>query len=150
MVLAAAALVLVAGSAGAARGASSETYFLTSTALPLDRSNPWTVRPELIYLYADGGWNLEKLQWTGWGTNVAHATGLSSASNGIPNMAEGKRIIKPAQVTLSKPGQVRGHRVYRCFRLTIPSSPKSNQSLCLQKSGGYTLFLSPGRGDSLA
>ena len=33
---------------------------------------------------ADGSWALEKLKLTGWGTKVAHATGISSASNGIP------------------------------------------------------------------
>ena len=38
-------------------------------------------------LFADGSWDLESLSWTGWGTSVARATGISSASNGIPDQA---------------------------------------------------------------
>ena len=48
-------------------------------------------RPSTIYLTADGAAVLEHLQWSGWGSSVAHATGIDSASNGIPNIAQGKR-----------------------------------------------------------
>src|SRR5690348_4268612 len=61
---------------------------------------PEVVRPALILLAEDGSADVQDLHWTGWGTSLAHATGISSASNGIPNMAQGKRITKPAQVTL--------------------------------------------------
>jgi hypothetical protein len=93
-------------------------------------------RPSVISLTEDGSTVLERLQWTGWGSSVAHATGISSASNGIPNMAQGKRIKKPAQVTLSSPGRFEGREVYRCFALTIPPAV-SSQPGCLTERGGY-------------
>ena len=96
---------------------------------------PELIRPSAILLTEDGSSDVEHLQWTGWGSSVAHATGISSASNGIPNMAQGKRIKKPAQVALSNPGLFQGHEVYRCFTLTIPSYPRSDQRLCLERAG---------------
>jgi hypothetical protein len=98
------------------------------------------VRPSVIGLFADGSWDVDHLRWTGWGTSVAHAKGISSKSNGIPNMAQGKRIKAPAQVTLSNPGRFQGHEVYRCFTLTVPSHPGSDQHLCLERAGsGWAL-----------
>ena len=94
------------------------------------------VRPSVISLTADGSADVEHLQWTGWGASVAHATGISSASNGIPNMAQGKRIKKPAQVTLSSPGLFQGREVYRCFAVTVPPAAASPPS-CLTDRGGY-------------
>jgi hypothetical protein len=98
------------------------------------------VRPSVIGLFADGSWDVDHLRWTGWGTSVAHAKGISSKSNGIPNMAQGKRIKAPAQVTLSNPGRFQGREVYRCFTLTVPSHPGSDQHLCLERAGsGWAL-----------
>jgi hypothetical protein len=51
-------------------------------------------------------------------------------------MAQGKRITKPAQVTLSNPGLFEGHEVYRCFTLTVPPAASSQLS-CLTDRGGY-------------
>src|SRR5947209_6783789 len=101
---------------------------------------PEVVRPSTILLFADGSWDVDHLRWTGWGTSVAHAKGISSASNGIPNMAQGKRIKTPAQVTLSNPGRFQGHEVYRCFTLTVPAHPASDLHLCLERAGsGWAL-----------
>jgi hypothetical protein len=94
------------------------------------------VRPSLILLFADGSSDVDHLHWTGWGSSVAHAKGISSASNGIPNMAQGKRIKKPAQVTLSSPGPFQGHEVYRCFTLTVAPATTSAPR-CLTDQGGY-------------
>jgi len=63
--------------------------------------------------------------------SVARATGVSNASNDIPDVASGKRIKSPAHVTLSNPGRFRGHEVYRCFSLSVPAFPQSDQDLCL-------------------
>jgi hypothetical protein len=101
---------------------------------------PELVRPSAILMFADGSWDVDHLRWTGWGTTVAHANGISSASNGIPNMAQGKRIKKPAQVTLSNPGRFQGHEVYRCFTLTVSSHPASDQHLCLKRIGSVWLL----------
>jgi hypothetical protein len=80
------------------------------------------------------------LHWTGWGSSIARATGVSNASNDIPDVASGKRIKSTAYVTLSNPGRFRGHEVYRCFTLSIPSFPPSDQHLCL----GHPPGASPG------
>ena len=86
---------------------------------------PELIRPSSILLAEDGSSVIEHLRWTGWGSSVAHATGIRSASNGIPNMAQGKRITKPAHVTLTNPGLFQGHEVYRCFTLTV--TPTANE-----------------------
>jgi hypothetical protein len=149
LILVAALAALAITPAGAALAERQQTtYFFTNTAIPVDRHNPLVIRPSGFVLFQDGQWVLERLQWSGWGSNVARAAGFSNSSNGIPNAAEGKRIIKPAKVALSKPGRFRGHRVYRCFRLTIPASPRSDQYLCLQRIGNSILLLPPGSGDS--
>jgi hypothetical protein len=53
---------------------------------------PEVIRPSRIFLFADGSWDIDHLHWRGWGSSARHATGISSASNGIPNHANGKRI----------------------------------------------------------
>lgn len=93
--------------------------------------NPLVVRPPSLDLTEDGSVALVELRWTGWGSSVAHAEGVFSASNCKPNCAQGELTRHPAQVTLSSPGVVFGHTVYRCFRLTVPASRKSNQQMCL-------------------
>ena len=100
------------------------------------------IRPSLIYMFADGSWDIDHLRWSGWGSSVAHATGISSASNGIPDLAHGKRTKTPARITLSNPGRFQGHEVYRCFTLTVPSYPASDQHLCLTGQGGYYYLVS--------
>jgi hypothetical protein len=106
-------------------------------------SNPRVIRPASILMFADGSWDLESLSWTGWGTSVARATGISSASNGIPDQATGTRIKSPVTVTLSQPGRFQGHEVYRCFTLKSPAHPESNERLCLKDQGhGYYLLAS--------
>jgi hypothetical protein len=116
-------------------------YFWSSTAEvihgPGQLPAPEVKRPSVIGMLADGSWAIIHLRWTGWGTRVAHATGTSSASNGNPNQAEGKRTNRPAKVALSHPGQFRGDEVYRCFTLTVRSHPASDQHLCLTRSGRY-------------
>ncbi len=128
------------GAASAAEAAIPQpVYFWESTAAtiagPGQQSLPPVIAPKTIALFADGSWDVERLRWSGWGSSVARATGISSASNGIPNQAEGKRITSAARVTLSDPGKFEGREVYRCFTLTIASHPSSNQHLCLKHEG---------------
>jgi hypothetical protein len=119
-------------------------YFWGSTAAAISvpkgagsSGNTLVIRPAVIGMFADGSWDIDHLRWSGWGSSVAHATGISSASNGIPNQAEGKRIKSPAKITLSNPGRFQGHEVYRCFTLTIPSHAASDENLCLAGHRGY-------------
>jgi len=120
-------------------------YFWGSVAFtirgPGQPPEPEVIRPSVILMFADGSWDIEHLHWTGWGSSVAHAAGVSSASNGIPNEAEGKRTRKPAKVTLSNPGRFQGHEVYRCFTLTV-AAPATSEHLCLTDQAGYWLLAS--------
>jgi len=121
-------------------------YFFSNPGISVEDHNPLVIRPSGWPLFQDGQWVLEKLHWTGWGSSVAHGKGLSNSSNGIPNAAEGKRIITSARVTLSKPVRFHGHEVYSCFRLKVPP-PAHYPFSCLQRlKGGYVGFTSPGSG----
>jgi hypothetical protein len=99
--------------------------------------NSRVIRPSVIVMFADGSWYINHLHWSGWGSSAAHATGVSDASNGMPSQAGGKRIRRPARVTLSNPGRFQGREVYRCFTLMVPAYPPSDQSLCLTRVRGY-------------
>jgi hypothetical protein len=122
-------------------------YFWSSTAdavsVPkgaVSQGNARVIRPSVIAMHADGSWDIDHLRWSGWGRRVAHATGISNASNGIPSEAQGRRIKRPADLTLSDPGRFEGHEVYRCFTLTVPTFPGSDERLCLKDQGGYHYF----------
>lgn len=125
---------------GARVGLPQPIYFWGSVAntirAPGLRPFPEVVRPSLIFLFADGSWVIDHLRWTRWGSSIAHASGISSASDGIPNQAAGKRIKTPAHITLSHPGRFYGREVYRCFALRIPP-PATNLHGCLEGHGGY-------------
>jgi hypothetical protein len=98
------------------------------------------IRPSTIFLFADGSWVLQNLRWTGWGSEVAHADGISSASNGNPSQAQGQRLKTPAQITLSHPGLFFGRTVYRCYQLTVPP-PATDLHGCLTGHNGYWSIL---------
>jgi hypothetical protein len=114
-------------------------YFFTNTAQPINKQNPLVIRPKGFLLFQDGQWVLERLRWTGWGSRVAHATGVSNSSNDIPDAAHGKRIKTWARITLSSPGRFRGHEVYRCFTITVPP-PASDMHLCLGHTHGIYIL----------
>ncbi len=111
------------------------------------RRNPLVTRPSTLLLAEDGSIALINLQWSGWGSSIARATGVRSASDCVPNCAAGKRATSRARLTLSHPGVVLGHRVYRCFELTIPSHPRLDRRECIRRHGsfyGYTPVSTPG------
>ena len=99
------------------------------------------VRPSTLMLVEDGSVALIHLKWSGWGTSVAHATGIWSASNGIPSQATGKRTTAPARLTLSSPGLVLGHRVYRCYQID-PPHPRRDiaDQACMQQQGTFYMY----------
>ncbi len=146
LVVVGAAMALLAMPAPAALAVSpaQPIFFWASVASPisvpkgqLPSGNRRVVRPHAIALFADGSWFVEKLHWHGWGTKVARATGISNASNGIPDQASGKRIKSRATVTLTNPGRFKGHEVYRCFELKVRAHPASDMHLCLKGEHGY-------------
>jgi hypothetical protein len=121
-------------------------YFWSNIPEPVSSSffnNPLVIRPSGFTLFEDGQWVLQDMHWSGWGSSVAHATGISSSSNDIPNVAQGKRIKTWAHVTLSNPGRFHGHEVYRCFKLTVPP-PAHYPPSCLAHTGSLWI-LSAGR-----
>lgn len=118
-------------------------YFWSNIPEPIGSSlfnNPLVIRPSKFVLFEDGQWVLQDMHWTGWGSSVARATGISSSSNDIPNAEQGKRIKTWAHVTLSNPGRFQGHEVYRCFKLTVPP-PAHYGTACLARSGSVWLLL---------
>lgn len=134
-------------------GGQDKIYFFARPSSPvalvgqhLPLPNPLVVRPSGFPLFEDGQWVLEKLHWSGWGSPVARARGLSSSSNDDPNAVEGKRIITWAKVRLSSPGTFHGHRVYRCIRVTVPR-PAHYPPACLQRSHRYIGLIAPGSGE---
>jgi hypothetical protein len=125
-----AALALGVGTAAAAAGTIS---FYGSVGNPINAPglpNPLVVRPANLLLFQDGSWFLKNLRWSGWGSSVARANGVSSAKS-----PAGTYRNSPAQLVLSQPKTVLGHRVYSCYQLTIPATPEANQHACIGRAG---------------
>ncbi len=136
-----AAIALGLGPPAAARASIPQPiYFWGSVAATLrapgQTPEPEVIRPSTIFLFADGSWDIDHLRWRNWGSSIAKATGISSASNGIPDQAQGRRIKTRASITLSSPGRFFGREVYRCFRLTVPR-PATDLHACLAGTHGY-------------
>jgi hypothetical protein len=131
-----------AGTSGvnATATASGQISFYASLSAQIDASlaNTAVVRPSVLFLTYDGAVVVRSLRWSRWGGTVAHATGVYSASNCNPSCATGQRTNNSARVTLSSPGRILGHEVYRCYQLTVPTQGK-NQRSCLKRQGtSYT------------
>ncbi len=105
---------------------------------------PLTQPPSTLLLAEDGSVALVHLRWSGWGTNLARATGEWSASSCDPNCAAGKRTTAPATLTLSNPGLVGGHRVYRCFQVSPPHPQRDMADQGCLGPQGDAAFYSPG------
>ena len=116
-------------------------YFYTNIPAAINAQNPPAARPSLIPITEDGSSVLEGLDWTGWGSSVARAVGVSSTSTCKPSCGTGHRINTPVQVTLSNPGQFLGHEVYRCFQLTFPSFPRSDDHECIGRLGSEYVYV---------
>lgn len=128
--LALGALVLLADPPGVRAKASAPVYFFSNNGEPINSHNRLVMRPSGFVLFLDGQWVLQDLHWTGWGSQVARATGISNSSNDIPNAASGRRIKTWADMTLSSPVRWRGREVYSCFHILVPP-PASDTSGCV-------------------
>ncbi len=128
------------GAAPAAAGPGSDPdpiSFYGDIGNPVGGQNPLLVRPTTLLLAEDGSVALVHLRWSGWGTTVAQATGVWSASSCDPSCAAGKRTTAPASLTLSSPGLVDGHRVYRCFQISPPHPQRDIADHgCISPQGG--------------
>ena len=130
-------------------------YFFSDNSQPISSHNRLVTRPAGFVLFLDGQWVLQNLHWTGWGSTVARATGVSNSSTGIPDAAHGRRIKTWADMTLSDPVRWHGHEVYSCFTILVPP-PASDSSGCvlpnppigngwLLGGSGDVEFLAPGQ-----
>jgi hypothetical protein len=122
------ALVMLRSSAPAQ--AKAPVYFFSDNSKPIGPHNPLVIRPRGFVLFLDGQWVLQHLRWTGWGSPVARATGISNSSNDIPDAARGRRIKTWADMTLSSPTRWHGHEVYSCFKILVPP-PAGDLSGCV-------------------
>jgi hypothetical protein len=145
------ALVVAAqAGAGQAVGQAGQVYFYASVSAtvgdPATPSAP-VVRPPVIYLTYDGAIVVKSLHWSSWGKAVAHAAGVDSASNCNPSCATGQLTNHPARVTLTSPGLILGHDVYRCYQLTVPALGV-NQRSCLKAQGTSFVYAPVSKGTS--
>jgi len=109
----------------------------------IGNQSPLVVRPSTLLLAEDGSVALVHLRWSGWGTSVARATGVWSASDCTPSCATGKLTTSPARLTLSSPGDVVGHRVYRCFEIDPPHPRRDiGDHECIERQGSYYAYVS--------
>lgn len=150
----AACLIMAVSTAAGARTARP-VYFFSDNSKPIDAHNPLVMRPSGFVLFLDGQWVLQHLRWTGWGSPVARAAGISNSATGVPNAARSPRVKTWADMTLSAPVGWRGHMVYSCFKILVPP-PASDLSGCvlprrpigngwLVGTGGEVEFLAPGQ-----
>jgi hypothetical protein len=107
---------------------------------PAGSSNPLLVHPAQFLLTEDGSWALIDLHWSGWNTKAASATGFSYASDCSPSCVAGAWLSTPARITLSSPGIVLGHDVYRCLAVTVAAFPRSDVHGCLQHVGSLYIY----------
>lgn len=136
--------LLIAATLAVAAGAHSNAHvidFYGDVGNVVSSRNPLLVRPDTLLLAEDGSTALVHLRWVGWGTRIARGTGTWSASDCTPSCATGKRTTAPAHLTLYSPGCVKGHQVYRCFRVTVPSRARSGIQECLQRQGNFYLYV---------
>ncbi|MDE2581643.1 MAG: hypothetical protein KGL52_08410 [Rhodospirillales bacterium] len=102
---------------------------------------PMMSPPSTLLLTEDGSVALVHLHWHGWGTGVARASGVWSASSCMPSCATGKLTKRPARLTLSRPGMVNGHRVYRCFQVEPPHKARDiADHACLRGPGASVSY----------
>jgi hypothetical protein len=85
-VLAIASGLLIAAFALAPR---PEAAASTRIALPDCLGRPSVEPSDVVLSCADGGFSIQKIQWTGWGESFAAGMGTGSLNDCTPNCAEG-------------------------------------------------------------
>ena len=131
-------IAAAAAPAPSAQAAGGPIAFYGDFGNAVGGNNPLLVRPPMVMLAEDGSVALIHLHWTGWGSSRAVAQGMWSASSCNPSCATGKVTNLPARLTLSSPGMVEGHRVYRCFEVS-PAHPRRDMADrgCVRRQGSY-------------
>lgn len=104
----------------------------------INSQNPLLVRPATLLLAEDGCLALVQLHGIGWGKRIVRASGIFLASDCTPSCTTGK-LTGPARLTLSSPGWVAGHRMYRCFRVTAAHRRFNENAECPKRHGNFYL-----------
>jgi hypothetical protein len=121
--------------AALALGALSGTTVLDAATTPAGAAGvrvvvqPCAGKPEVrptsfTIACGDGNAYLTKLTWSAWGATSAEASAVYTVNNCDPYCAAGKFISSKAEVTLSKPKTVKGHRYFTNLRVGYVSGPK--------------------------
>lgn len=142
MAAASGGMVAASAVASIAQTISGQISFYGDIGNIIDGQTPLVAPPSTFFLAEDGSVVLKNLRWSGWGTSVAQATGLWSASDCTPDCAGGNLTTSPVTLTLSSPGSVLGHMVYRCIKWT-PAHPKRDawgSPECIQKQGNIYAY----------
>lgn len=119
---------------------TEQIFFYGDIGNPASERNPLLIRPATLLLSEDGSVALVDLRWHSWGGAVADAIGIWRASNCTPSCATGTLTSRPARLTLSRPGYLNGHRVYRCFEVRVPERPRARLWECLRHQGAFYLY----------
>ncbi len=80
---------------------------------------------------ADANTWLDKLQWTGWGTPTAHATGELWQNDCEPSCARGQFVQYPASATATD--MVNGH--YTWLEVSAPQAPGGPYDYVIDSQG---------------
>jgi hypothetical protein len=113
----------------AATASAQRIYFFEIINEPTIRL-PLVMHPSSLFVLPHDTWNLENLHWSGWGSPVARATGVSAVDDCEPNCVAGKIARAPAELTLASPGHYMGHKVYRCYNLTANGHTLRDEKGC--------------------
>lgn len=124
--------------------ATGQITFYSDIGNTINNHSALVIRPSTFLLTEDGSVALVHLRWIGWGSSVARATGVWSASNCTPSCATGKLTKRPAKLTLSRPGFVAGHRVYRCFQISPPHPSRDIADRGCIRRDGTSYIYAPG------
>ena len=140
-------MVAIPALAGSVPPGASHISFYGDIGNMINSQNPLLVRPSTLLLTEDGSVALTHLRWSGWGNSIARATGVWTASDCTPSCATGKLTTSSARLTLSSPGAVTGHQVYRCFQVSPPHPQRdiADQGCIARQGSSYAYSPTPVR-----
>jgi hypothetical protein len=118
----------VGHASGSARAVGSSPILVYANPAILDGLR---LRPTQITFAADGNYTVTGLRhWHGWGSSSARADGVNHIDNCIPDCATGHISRVSVSVRLFRPGQYRGHHIYRCYAVK-PAAVAYLHRVCL-------------------
>lgn len=102
------------------------------------------MRPSGFALFLDGQWVLQDLRWSGWGSSVARATGISNSDNDIPNVGKVTLCAVP-QSSLGTEGGCAQNWDASPPVLMVGQEIRAGNVLCKSLRSGITCTIASGR-----